>query len=388
MDCLLISVMRKFLMPILVLIFFSHSFEALALSQNDVSILIPLPQNANEDVLFRVQTQGAFGELLPAFVLGKMPALVFEEAKETFKRLRVISIRLDPCFPLASPQTGCQPQVRMIWQPLVENTDGSLRTLDAALHSFYDLTNEEFALLISQIENLKNQMGEKSSDEILTVHPLLKKYGLRSSYAQSLFSILLSHVGASRLSQATFMQLAGAENMWNFGAFTISGSQISRTIVPRTQKPIQVFRNSPITPDYFGHGGMFPAPQGADTFNLLVTESKLIEQKDESEVIEGVMSATRIENPNNHNPHTVDCASCHTAQMARIWANNQFPWLMLESRAEQFRFQSKFNLLNSSPQPGNTKVLRAFGYINSEPAISQRTINETARVLESLRLLR
>lgn len=356
------------------------------LSQTDVSILIPLPQNELQDVLFRPASLGQFGELLPKSVYTKIPAIVLESPDIIYGKLRVVAVRIDPCFPMPLPSTGCQPQVRMIWQPLEVGAKGKVTTLDAAIHTFYDLPLEDFKSLINQLEQLKNSFQIDIQDENLTVNPSLVRFGLNSSYAQKLFSILLSQVGSHRLSQATFMQLSGGDDIWTFGGFSIAGDSIESLVIPRIADFTQTFTNipSPISPTYFAHGSIFPSPQGEDTFEILVTNSRDLSRKDEREIFEGTMSTFRIENPSNHNPRTMDCVSCHTAQLARVWSTRQYPWLNLDLRGQQFKFSSSFDTTNTSPHQNNTKILHAFGYSGTDPAINQRTINETAKVLEKL----
>jgi hypothetical protein len=367
-----------------ILLFSPATVFSAPLSQNDVSILLPLPSSQSEDLPFRPSTVGKFGELLPKTVYSKMPPLTFETPEATFKKLRVVAIRIDSCFPLSPPSVGCQSQVRFVWQPVAAQADGKVYANDAAIHTFYDLSESEFFGLVSQLEKLKDSVGSNSSNDALVINPLLKKQGLRSAYAKDLFAIILSQVGSSRLSQATFMQLSGSGNVWIFGGFLISGGVVRELPIPRISEFTQTFFNNPIFPTYFSNGAISPAPSGKDTFNLLVRNSRDITKADEPEVIESTMATIRIENPQRHNVHTMDCVSCHTAQVARIWATRQYPWLALEPRGQQFKFQSKFNLINNSPHQDNTTTVRAFGYKGLDPAISQRTINETAAVLEKL----
>ena len=154
--------------------------------------------------------------------------------------------------------------------------------------------------------------------------------------------------------------------------------------IPRISGLKQTFFNNPIRPNYFSNAGPSPAPQGADTFNLIMRDSRSLNQANEAEVSEGTLATFRIENPTSHNPHTIDCVSCHVAQSAQLVAIRQFPWLMLDLRGEQFRYVSQFNLTNQSRNAGNTTLLRSFGYDRKEPAVNQRVINETAQVLERL----
>jgi hypothetical protein len=373
---------------LLALILISLTVKAEPLSQNDVSILMPLPVDISSNHLWNASVQGSFGELLPRKYFDKLPELDFDSADETFKKLRVVAVRIDPCFPDTLNPSVCNFQIRLVWQPVAITEAGSITTIDAALHTFYDLNELAFKKLIKQLEQLKSDAGETIKNETLSIHPLLKSSGLSGSYAKELFSILLSELGSSRLSRITFMQLSGSGNVWNFGGFDIVGNGMKPMLIPRVNTKIQAFNNNPHTPTYFQNGGAVPSPRGKDTFNLLIQNSRNITNADEPEIIESTMSAARVENPKLHNPHTIDCVSCHTAQPARIWAQRQYPWLMLDLRAQQFEFSSTFNLKNSSPNPERTTVLRAFGYDGDQPAISQRTINETAAVLEYLKRFR
>ncbi len=359
----------------------------ISLSQNDVSILIPLPAPAQVDLLFHPMTNGKFGALLPKLAYDKLPEInPFTNKDLTYSELRVISIRIDPCFPLTPPAVGCQPQIRFIWQPLKLTTSGKLSAFDATVHTSYNLEKSEFALVIQKLKQLKKETGLTTTDEPLSVNPVLLKKGLNSLYAKNLFNMLLSFSGEQKLSRITFMQLSASANIWTFGGFDLIGGAMQALQIPRINNISQAFSNSVITeptPNFF-KGDIFPAPQGIDTFNLLIRDSSVIAPTDKDEIIESTLSAVRIENPLNHNPHTVDCVSCHTAQAAKLWAIRQYPWLWLDLRSSDLTFHSKFNLNNTSANPEKTTSLRAFGYDGVEPAISQRVINETAKVLESL----
>ena len=85
------------------------TLQAATLGLNDVSILLPLPTTQSNDRLFRPLAKGTFGELLPRNIYDLMPELLLETSEETFHKLRVVGIRLDPCFPTSAEATQCQP---------------------------------------------------------------------------------------------------------------------------------------------------------------------------------------------------------------------------------------------------------------------------------------
>ncbi len=74
-----------------------------------------------------------------------MPDLTHETSEVIYEKLRVVGIRVDPCFPLMPPATGCQAQVRMVWQPIETDGNGQTRFIDAAVHTFYNLSDLEFS---------------------------------------------------------------------------------------------------------------------------------------------------------------------------------------------------------------------------------------------------
>jgi hypothetical protein len=357
--------------------------HAQPLDLNDVSILFPLPAEEESDSLFRPGTEGASGALLPRSVLEQLPNIALDTRENTYASLRAVAARIDPCFPSEQPPIQCLKQVRLVWQPLMKTGRGAI-AIDAALHTFYSLSETEFSSLIAELKALKRSSSVSTLGLALQIHPVLAQEGMKGVYAKKLTALLLKYAGAARLTRATFMQLSGGENVWIFGGIDLAQGAATEMKIPRIDRKRQSFMNNPIVPNYFHNSAIVPGPAGPDTFNTLLRDSRKIGQEQEMQVMEETMSAVRVENPKLHNPNTVDCVSCHMAQPARIYAARRFPWLVLEWRATEFRFTSPYNLANTSADPGNTKVMRAFGYDGVKPAISQRTVNETALAVEVL----
>lgn len=373
--------MPKYILLVLLLI--ASTTHATRLGPNDISLLLPLPETAAEDKLWRADQAGGYGELLPLELYRHLPRIAFETAEDTYPKLRVISMRLDPCFPPKPPRQGCLPQVRLVWQPVEPDQNGRLRTIDAAAHTFYDLEVDEFRRLKEELEAVKLSGQE---DEVLRIQPQLEREGWSGPYARRVLPLILAHLGRERLSEIATMQLAGGENVWIFSHASVTGGQLATLPIPRVPRPMQAFMNTPApwAPTYFNKARAVPEPEGADTIVLLFRDSREFGPAEEVMVTDAVMAAYRIENPETHTARSMDCVTCHSAQIARVWAEARFPWLGLNQRANGVRYDSRFSLVNSSPSPGDTRVLRAFGYFGRTPAISQRTVNETAAVLERL----
>lgn len=310
-----------FLMMFLLIGGVAHS---LPLSQNDVSILMLLPKPDSLDLLLKPSIAANFGQLLPKSIFSHLPNLDLGDQDKLFENLRVVGVRIDPCFfQFASPEV-CQAQIRLVWQPVGITGDGRASAEDCAVHTFYNIEKNEFSSLVADLESLKDQSGSTAANESLNINPTLQSLGLESVYAKHLFKLLLRNTGESRLSRITFMQLTGSGNVWTFGGFNVVAGSLQKMSVARVNNETQTFSNGVLgaIPNYFS-GDISPAPNGPDTLNLLIRNSSVIATSDKDAVTESTLSAAQIENPLNHNANNTDCVSCHTAQPARLWAINQ-----------------------------------------------------------------
>jgi hypothetical protein len=127
---------------------------------------------------------------------------------------------------------------------------------------------------------------------------------------------------------------------------------------------------------------MNPAATDSENLNILVGDSRKLAPENEQDIIAAVKSAYRFENPNSHNPGTVDCVSCHVAQAAKTWALRQYPWLQMDILHQNEIYSSDRDLRNLSPMQPHTNILRTFGYFMNRPFVAQRTINESAAVIK------
>jgi hypothetical protein len=186
------------------------------------------------------------------------------------------------------------------------------------------------------------------------------------------------------------MALVLANQMWDFGGFDVTPSKVTTMVIPRVQTRLQSFLNLSPSDSSFTRGERPEAPTGTltvpdnldDTFNPILEDSSALSSSDSATLRANVDAIFRIENPKINSPDTIDCASCHAAESARNWATAKFPDLHLD--VSSFQFQSKLNLKSGSSYSYGSHSMRAFGYEGTSPAISQRTINESAAMAESL----
>jgi hypothetical protein len=352
---------------------------------NDVSYLMPLPQNPKASGLLIDKTAGPKGDLLPRTLLQKVPHLTNQsQADHSNQNLQVLGVRIDPCFPLPTPQQ-CQKQIRMVWQPLDVHPTTGVVAVDAALHSFYVLSDEDFASLLKDLMDWKKKFNVQTSGMSLRIHPAWK-----TSLDHSLKEfnqIILRYAGADNISRITVMTLHGGGIMWQFSGIDIDAQgDASDMQIPRLKGATsQSFvNNAPPFLKFFG--GFAPRYQGADTIYYIARDSDAL--VDEPSIItEEIGAAYRVENPDHHSPGTVDCMTCHIAQPAKAWALKNHSILELDKHWQTATYKNiRYNLKNESAD-WRTNNLRAFGYFEKDIHLSQRVINESASVADALNLL-
>ena len=138
------------------------------------------------------------------------------------------------------------------------------------------------------------------------------------------------------------------------------------------------------------NGSFIPAPTAQDDIQTLTSVSKA-----KAASVGGRQTAfdamLRIENPNFHSPNTIDCASCHVSEVARVINS---PLWGLTAQGNSFSFTPPSSIpaadlaLTAPVKPGTSnKNLHAFSYQATEPRINQRVVNETAVVVDYLNAL-
>lgn len=357
-----------------------------SLDLNDVSVLFPLTPGERDDLLTATHPV-ASGTLLPRAAFGRLPSpfVPTRSGDALYAALRVVSARIDPCFPRDSD--NCTNQVRFVLQA-VDDDGARVSVDDSAIHVFFTVSRDDFAELARGLSALKRDTESPSTGGALRVHPGLQQRGLRSPYAQRLRELLISTSARGQLTRVTFIARGGEvgkENTWRFGGFDVAGDVMTRLaiaslpgrVVEQTISADRANSNRSVspetpTPDGYALGALF-APAGAPT----------------SEIQAAYEAALRIENPRlaprPHTSESLDCASCHLATPLRTWAEAQRRWTLA---GPSFSSPS-FDLENTARAAmADTVVTRAFSYLNqasgagASPVISQRTINESAVVAE------
>ena len=382
----------------------SHAVTVSSWNLNDVSILFALPQDGPNAPLGLLgpQTRGEAGELLPESVYRELPTLYQpgrgNESLYT-QSLRVVGLRVDPCPP--SERRGCRAELRLIWQPVEYDEEASQWLVrDAAVHATYRLHHDEIDRLLGQLWELKRanqRLGVVTDGLPLSVHPALGSPATASSFSHAMKALVLRYARSDRLHRVTFTALRVPKRWWRFGALEkIGENDWQRVDIPRLGATSMDVFNVAVE-DGVGLGpergldGMFNVlpeeyPEPDNLLPLINKGYRFNDERDRSVFTEKLDAVARFRNPLLSNADELDCASCHYADAARYYAENRFPELRDAKPVTRFRNPdpSLFVLTNNSIVARSARVVRAFGYHDAEPAISQRTINESAAVADWL----
>jgi hypothetical protein len=388
--------------------------ESKALGMTDVTILYPLPKSMDFfDDLLGPSSEVDQGELLPADLFAEIakipaPAMIGADGKPTdpkkplfadwadsFPLLRVVGIRLDPCFGETTNlgSSSCKNTIRLTAQFFLPRaTAGNSARPDgrSAIHLFYEISRADFTELAKAMLELRKSTGLPLQKSLISstngVHPTLLAEGPRGPYATALKEIILKYAGERTLTQVAFaVQDRGAQanvyyggnntsdSRWVFGRFEYRGGKL---------QPLDI-----ATMDYTGQQTVDSMPANANRKSVIVTPPSTVpdnflqafnmERESNGQLDPAKMEAARraalaFQNPTKYTANSADCVSCHMAKQA---APNH-PADELDYKSYTFRLDHTNDLVGP---------FRMFGYDSgANPIVSARVVNESAVVLDYL----
>lgn len=365
------------------------------LQMNDLSILLPLPLSAADQAAeITPATAGRGGVMLPAALIDDNGAVVDPSG------LVAVAVRLDPCFGQLGPITAtttCTNQLRIVF----EQTDvvaGAV--LDAAVHAFYQLTRDELIAVAGDIIAAREDSGVEDDLGPLAVHPIVADEGLRGPFAQKLFATVTKYAGQANLTRFTTLVLqmgstgSGSQPnsvgaSWELDGFDVAAGAATPLMIPTlmagdTSESLEIEMPSLQTT---------PLPMTASSDNMFLL-ANLAQATTATPAAQqaALDAALRIENPGDHSPNTIDCASCHMTTPARQLVVDQLG-LAVAGNPNAFVPDPSIPAANlaqttqAAESTGGTVNIHAFSYVGTQPMINQRAINETAANLAYMRTL-
>lgn len=381
--------------------------ENKALGMTDVTILYPLPKSIDFfDDMLGPTSELDQGELLPAEVFAQLapipaPPMVGRDGRpvdpgkplfaawaDSFPLLRVVGIRLDPCFGETTNLggAGCTSTIRLttqFFQPRAVAGERAIPDGRSSIHLFYSVSRQDFAALAKGMLELRKTTGLPLQKGLLSttggVHPTLAAEGLRGAYATALKDLILKYAGARTLTQVAFcVQDRGAPNggynggqvadsRWVFGRFEHrDGNLLPLGISSLDYTGLQSVDSTPANP---ARAAVVVTPPSRTPDDFLPAFNG---SQDPAKVEAARRAALSFQNPSKYSANTADCVSCHMAKQA---APNHGPD-PLDFKSYTYRLDATNDLIGP---------FRMFGYdASGNTIIASRVVNETAVVLDYL----
>jgi hypothetical protein len=330
----------------------------------------PAPRPVNQDVAFLVPLTRATeflpaSAVLPRAVFDRFhhPLTVVDEPDALFAALGTVSVRLDACFREGGSSGPCQPQVRLVLQPVMTFESG-ITTRDAAVHVFYAASEKEILDATSALAALRTERKLDVPSVLEAPHPGFSdaEWALR---AKVILSPLLAR---SRIVRATQMGVHASDQAWIFGGLDLSSGVPSDIRIPTLGDETDGHvtstggtQRTEITLD--------PVPTVERSLSLWVAPGGATAATAEDRQA-AVASVLRLEDPAVHDSGTVDCATCHVGSAARH---------ALGASGETFT-----SPVQVPDVYRDTRNLRAFGYFFQTPSVSPRVQREIEAVRADL----
>ena len=355
---------------------------------NDLTIVMPLAKTQTELTKgYLTAADGGTTPLLPKRLYTDLfpdptgPLHPGQDVEMRYANLRVVAIRFDPCFanlgPVTAPST-CDNQIRLVFQSL-SFADGT-SAVDGAVHAFYRVTRAELTIALRKANGQTTAMGP------LAPHPLLVGQGLDGAFGKGLRAIVLSHASSKNLVRFTHFQSSNLQTVWGFAGFDVLGTTTQTTKMMEVPTLPSHGTSSSFFQGFVAPmaGGFTPETTHADSIALLVNASKA-KTATKAKQKAAYDAALRIENPNVHSPNTIDCASCHLAQPARLLVGDDVLHLSAAGNPNLFQRDSKYVSARSMKQTtslrGQPLNVHMLSYRGDQLMIGQRVINETAALV-------
>jgi hypothetical protein len=390
----------------------------IAATMNDVSILFPLPANAADpDKLLLPSAVGDQGVLVPSALYASAGPITGttladdagDEVFAAYADLRLIALRIDPCFASLAPDPhgeGCTAQIRLVFQEVGWDTVNAVPVVfDSALHVFYELTRGQFLAMAQALVALRvaNSDGADPRGPLAT-HPIMVRQGLGGPMSTGVEQLVLQYAGEKnlvRLAELSFLGPGFQGELWNMSAFDVGRGATVAT--PRAVPTLNTEDGGPSSSIFVqGVGGLVNPPPmdgghsslsvfyadpktSGDSFIPLYFEPMSLSMSAAETAFEALV---RVENPKDNSANTVDCGSCHLA--TPIEKFNTLPFFGLDDTTSPLAFQpdgtsvTQADIVATFSTNDAQLDLHAFSYFGTSPAISQRTVDETASVVEYL----
>lgn len=353
---------------------------ARALVAADITVLFPAGPD-DRAWLWPADEPGLGGALVPRALVEELAAGALAAR---YNDLRVVGLRVDPCFMHNWGTAACQPQVRLVLQPI----DAAGAIGDDALHAIYNLSDAELATLVDGLRIVAAAAPENATTDALAgVSPALRAQGVDGAYGELVRALITTTIGATNLARlaATTAEPGQGDGEADGSRFALRGLAVQAIggvgfgargpLVIRPLGTDVIAQHVDVDPAAgFGYEvtPAFANPAGQPAMHEATLAALA---PDERVALAGWLRGQDA--PRIVTADSTDCAACHLVPRARRALLALAPELAPDLPA-------------SDPLPGPDVAanLRALGYVGGQPVLTARVLAETTAALAQLSAVR
>jgi len=347
-----------------------------ALGMSDLSILLPLPGDASVPVLSQVDPL-VQADWFQNFILTRGDLGPKNGTGFTYDQFQVVALRFDVCD--RSIVGPCPPDVdgrlRLIVQP-IQTIAGTVQTVDVASHLFYPIPAADLPDVIDQLRALA--AIQDASDDPLEVSPALAAGN--AQYLAQLEALVLRYARPDNLVRITVAgQVADTSPFeWNFRGLDWDGSEFEPMLIPE----VEAYQQTAQVAD--GDIVYQTPPQGvADTpvgFALAIDGVEWKTATAANQML-GLDALAQVLNPTLNDAVNTQCLSCHVATYMTTYRAGE---LSVDPSTLPSWYHTPRNVDVGALGNTDARQIRNFGYVASNPIVSQRVANDTAHALDDV----
>jgi len=341
-----------------------------ALGLDDVSVLLPLPADPATPVLLPLSgSDGALAPTITSAILALMNIEPRDGDPYSLDQFQVVAVRFDLCMrestdPCFDTQDGV---VRLVLQPVYANATG-VTTHDVALHAFYPIPVAELAGVIAELRELA-VIHDIPTTAPLAVDPAAP------AYLERLRALVLRYARADKLERMTVIgQKAGANGVhWLLRGVDVDATgALTAMTIPGIDDVLESL--DPEGGDtVFVDDPLVDAPAGF----ALALDGLSFDAASMGDKLAALQTVVAIDNPSDHDAFDLQCTACH---VSTFLTTHRSMTAGVDPASIAGTYQTSYDVSVSSLANTDPRVVRAFGWVGTNPIISIRVANESARV--------
>ena len=362
------------------------------LGMNDVTILLPLPSTPTTTVVLRGSDLADDGKvLLPRALFDRLaedtmpvpgaPAPPPILGNDAYDRVHLVAVRFDLCDRgQPGPCGEGDGRLRLVFQPMSDLPGRGFGAEDVGLHAFYVVPAAEIPFAVSLLRELARMQGAALTTTLRPSPALTGPSTEASAYATKLRALVRRYAGEGRLVRLTLNALpeTTSQVLWRLRGLEKHGATFDDMAIAGTSATTLEVRFS---------GGSSGAGVGYEVTPAVDTPKGLATLLSETSFSAAPAATKRdlldvlaaIDNPLEQGADTVPCVACH---VSTVLMNRRAAGVAIDPRTLVKSYTSTHDLSVSGGKSAETGLtLRALGWLDTRPMISQRVVNDTAQVL-------